>query len=106
MDWLSTFVGKMYPGAPRVIAQFEVEPANVYPKAALAKRWQAHFTVPVVIHEDGRVELVPNTFFDPIFAPAIVASLASARAEPVGEDGSPRIAWALLTYMFEPAGER
>jgi len=86
-----------------VTATFEVEPPSIYPKAATAQRRQANFTVPVVIHEDGRVELIPRTFEDPVFAPAVAASLAQAKAQL--PDGATR-AWALVTYMFEFVGEQ
>jgi hypothetical protein len=100
--WLARLAAEVYPGAPRVTASFEVEPASIYPRAAAAQRRQANFTVAVVMHEDGRVELIPRTFEDPVFASAVAASLAQARAQL--PEGTPR-AWALLTYMFEFVGE-
>jgi len=100
--WLSKLAANLYPGAPRVTATFEVEPPSIYPKAAAAQQRQANFTVAVVMHEDGRVELIPRTFEDPVFAPAVAASLAQAKAQL--PEGTTR-AWALVTYMFEFVGE-
>lgn len=106
--WLVAYTRDVYPGVPRTAAEFEVPPESVYPAAAVKDRRQAAFTVPVVLKSDGSVELMPKTFMDSTFAPAIVASLVKARVAASGETDAEvkPVGWALLTYMFEFTGEK
>jgi hypothetical protein len=93
-----------HPGAMRVAPEFDVEPAGVYPEAALAARRQAVVAVVAVVHEDGRVELSPGTFDDPVFGTSIRDALAAAKARPPQVDGRPVTGWALLRFYYEFVG--
>lgn len=105
--WLETFARDLYPGVLRTTAEFEHPPESVFPKAAVAARRQAAFTIPVLLKTDGTVELMPQTFMDTLFAPAVAASLTKARVAAIADETEVKVAgWALLTYMFEFTGEK
>lgn len=99
-------IQQLYPGAVRSVAQFEVFPPSVYPDAALATKRQLQMQVVAIVHEDGRVELAQGTLDDPVWAPAIRASLAAAKAVPLAIDGQPRSSYVLLMFTFEYVGDR
>ena len=95
---------RAHPGAVRVVPEFETEPAGVYPQAALPARRQAIVPVVVVVQRDGRVELAPGTFDEPLFGASIREALAAARARPPDAGGTPVAGWALLRFYFEFVG--
>lgn len=104
---LTNVIAALYPGARREPANFEKFPVGDYPEAARRERRQLVLRVVVVVKEDGAVELAEGTFDDPLFAPAIRAALATAKAKPLVVDGTPRPTWSVLTFHFEfyAAGE-
>ncbi len=71
---------------------------------SVADKRPRHVTVVAIIHQDGRVELLPGSFEDPLFTPSTKASLARARARPHEVDGRLRIGWTLLSFGFEFVG--
>ncbi len=93
-----------HPGALRIAPEFDVEPAGVYPEAALAARRQAVVAVVAVVREDGRLEVAPGTFDDPLFGVSIREALAGAKAVPPQVDGKPVTGWALLRFYYEFVG--
>jgi len=93
-----------HPGAVRVVPDFEIEPASIYPEAALAERRQLTALVLAIVHEDGRVEVAPGTFEDPVFGASARAALASAKARPPEVGGKAVTGWALLRYYYEFVG--
>jgi hypothetical protein len=93
-----------HPGAVRIVPEFDVEPAGVYPEAALSARRQAVVTIVAVVHEDGRLEVAPGTFDDPLFGASIREALASSKARPPLADGKPVTGWALLRFYYEFVG--
>jgi len=95
---------RAHPGAVRVVPEFEVEPAGVYPEAALAARRQLSASILAIVHEDGRLELAPGTFEDPIFRESARAALTSAKARPPEVDGKAVKGWALLRFYYESVG--
>lgn len=104
---LSARVALLYPDAVRSTPEFEVQPRSIYPLGAVAKRMQIDFLVPVVVLEDGRVEVVQGTFDDPLFGPAVRAGLAQARARPAVNAGGRAIPlWSVLSFAFVFAGDQ
>jgi hypothetical protein len=103
---IESAVRRMYAGAVRAEAEFETPPTGIYPKAALADRRQFQINVAVIVHEDGRVELAQGTFDDTVFAPAIRAALATAKARPLEVNGHVKTSWALVSFTFEYVGGR
>jgi hypothetical protein len=91
-------------GAVRVVPDFEVDPASIYPKAALAERRQLTTLVLAIVHDDGRVEVAPGTFEDPLFGASARAALLPARARPPEVDGRAVTGWALLRFYYEYVG--
>lgn len=95
---------RAHPRAVRVVPEFESEPAGIYPDAALTARRQSIVSVVVVVHADGRVELAPETFDEPLFGASIRNALAAAKARPPEVDAKPATGWALLRFYFEFVG--
>lgn len=94
-------IASMYPGAARGGVEFDVLPLPRYPEAARKERRQLFLRVPVVVKEDGSVEVAEGTFDDPLFGDAIREALAGAKAQPQVVDGAPRAIWTVLTFYFE-----
>jgi hypothetical protein len=94
----------LHPGAVRVAPEFEVEPAGIYPEAAIAERRQFSAEILAVVHEDGSLEVVQGTFEDPIFRDSVRAAVAAAKARPPEVDGKVVTGWTLLRFYFEFVG--
>jgi hypothetical protein len=97
-------LGTLHPGAVRIVPEFEVEPAGIYPEAALAERRQFSAEILAVVHEDGSLEVVQGTFEDPIFRDSVRAAVAAAKARPPEVDGKIVTGWTLLRFYFEFVG--
>jgi len=98
-------IARSHPDAVRGALEFEPRPRGIYPLAAVEQRLQIDFLVPVVVLEDGRVEVAHGTFDDPLFGPAIRAGLREARARPaVNAAGRTVPLWGLLSFAFEFVG--
>lgn len=97
-------VRELYPAAKRAPLAFETPPTGFYPAAAVERQVQLNARVLVIVHPDGRLELPLGSFEDPIFAPAIRASLATGKAHPLTVGGEARQSWALLSFSFEFVG--
>jgi outer membrane biosynthesis protein TonB len=96
----------LHPGAMRIAPEFEVEPIGAYPDAALAERRQFSAEIAVVVHADGRLEVVQGTFEDPIFRDSVRAAVAAAKARPPEVDGKAVTGWTLLRFYFEFVGSQ
>ena len=94
----------LHPGAVRIVPEFEVEPAGVYPEAALAERRQFGAEIVAIVHADGSLEVVQGTFEDPIFRDSVRAAVAAARARPPEDGGKVVTGWTLLRFYFEFVG--
>ena len=104
---LAARIALVHPDAVRGTPEFEAQPRGIYPLGAVARRMQIDFLVPVVVLEDGSVEVIPGTFDDPLFGPSIRAGLTHARARPaVNAAGRTVPLWSVLSYAFEFAGDR
>jgi len=104
---VAALVAQFHPDAVRGALEFDVPPRGIYPLAAVEQRLQVDFVVPVVVLEDGRVEVANGTFDDPLFGPAIRAGLREARARPaVDAAGRTVPLWGLLSFSFEFVGGR
>jgi hypothetical protein len=98
-------IARSHPDAVRGRLEFDPQPRGIYPLAAVEKRLQIDFVVPVVVLEDGRVEVANGTFDDPLFGAAIRAGLREARARPaVNAAGRTVPLWGLLSFAFEFVG--
>jgi hypothetical protein len=96
----------LYPRAERIVPEFANPPTAAYPVAALAERRQQQLRVPIVVRDDGRVDLPQGMLDDPVFGPSVHAALAGAQAVPPRVDGRPATGWALLVFSFEFVGAR
>jgi hypothetical protein len=104
---VAALVAQFHPDAVRGALEFDVPPRGIYPLAAVEQRLQVDFVVPVVVLEDGRVEVANGTFDNPLFGPAIRAGLREARARPaVDAAGRTVPLWGLLSFSFEFVGGR
>jgi hypothetical protein len=104
---IAALIAQFHTDAIRGTPEFDVQPRGIYPLAAVEKRLQIDFLVPIVVLEDGRVEIANGTFDDPLFGPAILAGLRVARARPaVNAAGRTVPLWSVLSFAFEFAGDR
>lgn len=99
-----TSLDARHPGAVRVVPEFEVEPAGAYPEAALAEKRQFSAEILAVVHDDGRLEVVPGTFEDPLFSDSVRAAVGAAKARPPEVEGQGVTGWTLLRFYFEFVG--
>ena len=102
---------KLGPGFPaRLAARFPQRvsklpvligtPVMSYPQAALESRVQRRVAALVTVRADGTIDDPQLARDDPLFGPAVLEALKSARFAPAEIDANPVPYWAIVEFVF------
>ncbi len=75
-------------------------PVMSYPQAALEAGAQRRVAALVMLRADGSIEDAQLARDDPLFGPAVLAALKSARFSPAEIGGDPVPYWAIVEFVF------
>jgi hypothetical protein len=75
-------------------------PVMTYPQAALESGAQRRVAAIVTVRPDGTIQDPQLVRDDPLFGPAVLDALKSARFSPAEIDGNPVPYWAIVEFVF------